>query len=159
MILQLLVLRVITPCRSFQVPHNEIELICTDLPTKFVSCLVKFVGAEVQISRHLHFYALWSKHLLLQHGSYLRQNSVELMPALNLLHKNLLIKTKDVTAMCDRNVHTIQFLLTMAQMKRAAIRDLKTNEEDSDEEEEDNEDSDHLMADDDFPSNWEENGH
>ena len=41
------------------------------------------------------------------------------MPVLNLLQKNLLQKSKGLTEICESNKYTIQFILKMADLKRA----------------------------------------
>ena len=40
------------------------------------------------------------------------------MPVLNLLQKNLLVKSKGLNEICEKNRYTLQFLLTMAELKR-----------------------------------------
>ena len=41
------------------------------------------------------------------------------MPVLNLLQKNLLQKSKGLAEICENNKYSIQFLLKMAELKRA----------------------------------------
>ena len=58
------------------------------------------------------------------------------MPVLNLLQKNLLVKSKGLNEICEKNRHTLQFLLTMAELKRAntvkECQDLSDSEDSSD---------------------------
>ena len=69
------------------------------------------------------------------------------MTVLNLLQKNLLSKTKGLTDICEKNKYTLQFLLTMAELRRAKtknetrFKDLGDHDEGSDNEiDENNED-------------------
>ena len=104
-----------------QVPHADIDLLATDLPEKYVKRLLKFLGGELERSRHLHFYAIWCHSLVTRHSSWIRQRTGELMPVLNLLHKNLLGKSQEMSGIVERNLHTMKFLLAMAGVKRASI--------------------------------------
>lgn len=104
-----------------QVPHADIDLLATDLPEKYVKRLLKFLGGELERSRHLHFYAIWCHSLVTRHSSWIRQRTGELMPVLNLLHKNLLGKSQEMSGIVERNLHTMKFLLAMAGIKRASI--------------------------------------
>ncbi len=105
-----------------KIPHTEVELACTDLPTKYVERLTLFVAEEVESTPHVHFYAIWARQLLLKHGSHLRQRSSQVMPTLNLLHKNLLLKQKAISKVCDHNSYAIKFLLTVGKLKRTVIQ-------------------------------------
>ena len=40
------------------------------------------------------------------------------MPVLNLLQKNLLVKSRGLNEICEKNRYTLQFLLTMSELKR-----------------------------------------
>ena len=143
-----------------QVPHADIDLLATDLPEKYVKRLLKFLGGELERSRHLHFYAIWCHSLVTRHSSWIRQRTGELMPVLNLLHKNLLGKSQEMTGIVERNLHTMKFLLAMAGIKRASIAKQEQEDQAMDgvddvEEEEDeageDEDSDANIA---MQSNW-----
>ena len=145
---------------SQQVPHTDIDLLATDLPEKYVKRLLKFLGGELERSRHLHFYAIWCHSIVTRHASWIRQRTGELMPVLNLLHKNLLGKSQEMTGIVERNLHTMKFLIAMAGIKRASIAakreqddemegvdDVKDGEDDGEEDD----DSDTNIA---MQSNW-----
>ena len=144
---------------SPQVPHTDIDLLATDLPEKYVKRLLKFLGGELERSRHLHFYAIWCHSIVTRHASWIRQRTGELMPVLNLLHKNLLGKSQEMTGIVERNLHTMKFLLAMAGIKRASIAAAAKEQDEEamdgvDDDvggEEDDEDSDANIA---MQSNW-----
>ena len=137
----------------------DIDLLATDLPEKYVKRLLKFLGGELERSRHLHFYAIWCHSLVTRHSSWIRQRPGELMPVLNLLHKNLLGKSQEMTGIVERNLHTMKFLLAMAGIKRASIAAAAKEQDEEamdgvDDDvggEEDDEDSDANIA---MQSNW-----
>ena len=142
-----------------QVPHTDIDLLATDLPEKYVKRLLRFLGGELERSRHLHFYAIWCNAVVTRRSSWIRQQTGGLMPVLNLLHKNLLAKSQEMTGIVERNLHTMKFLLAMAGIKRASVAAQQDQEEDEvmdggceDEQDEDDEyDSDANVA---MQSNW-----
>ena len=53
------------------------------------------------------------------------------MPVLNLLQKNLLQKSKGLTEICENNKYTIQFILKMAELRRAKLSNSQTIEHSS----------------------------
>ena len=80
------------------------------------------------------------------------------MPVLNLLHKNLLGKSQEMTGIVERNLHTMKFLLAMAGIKRASIAAAQEQDEeamdgvdDDDVGGEEDDDSDANIA---MQSNW-----
>ena len=95
------------------------------MPEVYVVKLLKFLGTELETTRHLHFYGVWCKSLLTHHGLWLKSKSGEHMPVLNLLHRNLTSKTKNLGELCERNSYTMQFLVTMSKLKRAALKDVE----------------------------------
>ena len=78
---------------------------------------MKFIGSELETSKHLHYYGVWCKNLLTHHGLWLKRKSTEYMPVLNLLQRNLTLKTKNLAELCEQNLYTMQFLSTMAKLK------------------------------------------
>ena len=81
------------------------------------------------------------------------------MPVLNLLHKNLLEKSQEMTGIVERNLHTMKFLLAMAGIKRASLAKQEQGDEEAmdgvdgvgEGEEEEDDDSDSNIA---MQSNW-----
>jgi hypothetical protein len=65
------------------------------------------------------------------------------MPVLNLLQKNLLVKSKGLNEICEKNRYTLQFLLTMAELKRA--NKLKEDQVINSSDSEDGSDNDHSQ--------------
>ena len=61
------------------------------------------------------------------------------MPVLNLLHRNLTTKTKNLGDLCERNLYTMQFIMTMSELKKISSKNdekvLEEVENDSDSDE------------------------
>ena len=74
------------------VPHENISLISQQLNLAYLPSLLMFIAEESEVSRHIQFYLIWTKSLLYNHGSYLKTESKQFTPVLNLLIKNLTIQ-------------------------------------------------------------------
>ena len=78
------------------------------------------------------------------------------MPVLNLLQKNLTIKSKSLAEICEKNRYTLQFLLSMAELRRKnASNEIEAvNQSDSESENDGNisENNEDMQ----FESNWNE---
>jgi len=128
------------------VPHDHISLISKQLNLSYLPSLLTFVAEESETSRHIQFYLIWTKSLLYSHGSYLKSESKQVMPVLNLLIKNLTRKSEDLSRICDYNKYSIKYLIGLKDMTSkdsnvdgeedmevdGEVRDV-TNQSDSDE--------------------------
>ena len=78
------------------------------------------------------------------------------MPVLNLLQKNLTIKSKSLSEICEKNRYTLQFLLSMAELRRKnAMNEIEAVNQ-SDSESENDENMSENIEDMQFESNWNE---
>ena len=78
------------------------------------------------------------------------------MPVLNLLQKNLTIKSKSLSEICEKNRYTLQFLLSMAELRRKnAMNEIEAVNQ-SDSESENDENISENIEDMQFESNWNE---
>ena len=78
------------------------------------------------------------------------------MPVLNLLQKNLTIKSKSLSEICEKNRYTLQFLLSMAELRRKnAMHEIEAVNESDSESENDGNISENI-EDMQFESNWNE---
>ena len=78
------------------------------------------------------------------------------MPVLNLLQKNLLMKSKGVTEICEKNRYTLQFLLTMADLRREKAKKELQNKNLSDSECESDDDIPGYAEEMELESKWED---
>jgi hypothetical protein len=67
----------------------QIDLLSSRLSEKLVLHVLKFVGAEIESSKHIGFYAQWSHFILMHHGLWIRRKWKELLPVLNQLQKGM----------------------------------------------------------------------
>lgn len=100
------------------VPHTDISLMAQQTSLAHLPSLLMFVAEEAEETRHIHFYLLWTKALLLSHGTYLKSESKHNLPILNLLIKNLTRKSEDLGKICDHNKYGIRYLIALSETKR-----------------------------------------
>merc|ERR1711915_1138762 len=81
---------------------------------------MNFIGEELEETRHIEYYLLWCKSVLLQHGAHIKANSNDFMPILNLLVKNISTKSENLAKICDHNKYTLKYLLTVGSKKDSA---------------------------------------
>ena len=73
-----------------------------------------------------------------------------------LLQKNLIIKSKSLSEICEKNRYTLQFLLSMAELRRKnAMNEIEAVNQ-SDSESENDENMSENIEDMQFESNWNE---
>ena len=78
------------------------------------------------------------------------------MPVLNLLQKNLTTKSKSLSEICEKNRYTLQFLLSMAELRRKnAMNEIEAVNQSDSESENDGNMSENI-EDMQFESNWNE---
>merc|ERR1719447_518281 len=109
------------------VPPDSISLLSQQLSLTYLSPLLAFIAEEAEHSRHVQFYLTWTKSILYNHGNFLKTESKQFTPLLNLLIKNLSRKSDELRKICDFNKYTMKYLIGLSQIKG----------EDNDEEEDD----------------------
>lgn len=72
-----------------QVPPSSVPLVAQSLPPPYLERLLRFLGAEMEGSRHLHSLLLWVQQLLQWHGQRVRASPTTFEVALRTLHKGV----------------------------------------------------------------------
>ncbi|XP_074651858.1 periodic tryptophan protein 2 homolog [Tubulanus polymorphus] len=140
------------------IPLQSIELICQSLPDVYVDKLLAHLGSALETSPHLEFYMNWCQKLLYNQGSKLKQRSQSVIAHLRAVQKILNRRKEDIGKMCDQNRYSLQYLITLSQLKNKRKADSqaadldKENEDNEGNEEMDEDDNDDDVA---LPSNWE----
>jgi len=98
-------------------PLDQLELLAPQLSLAHLHTLLQFMAEELQSTPHLQFYLRWIRALLFSHGSFLKQNSLQFLPLLNLFIKNISIKSEDLSKVCDNNKYTMRYLIKLSQTK------------------------------------------
>ena len=141
-----------------QIPpeRGDIALLVSGTSDKYLDKLLKFIGGELERTAHVQFYAIWSSVVMKTRGLSIKKRCRDVMPSLNLIQKNLLSRSKDVGDLCEKNRYTIQFLLTIAELKRARLDDPKPDHAKQDRDSGSSSSDDEDVTEMDFASNWNE---
>lgn len=93
-----------------QVPPESIALVAQRLPPPYLERLLRFLGGEMESSRHLHALLLWVQQLLHAHGRALHDAPSTFEVALRTLHKGVRLRYDDLSQMCHSNQFDLTFL-------------------------------------------------
>ncbi|XP_074096167.1 periodic tryptophan protein 2 homolog [Cotesia typhae] len=109
------------------VPVDDVELTVTSLSEVYIDRLLKFVGVELERTRHIHFYLIFAEIIL---GKCRHKLSPLQLTALLTLQKNMQQKYDDLSKICDFNKYTIDYIIRTAKLKSKPTDD-SNNESDS----------------------------
>ena len=102
--------------RVFQaVPPPEISLVVADLPTVYVSRLLRFVAAQTEESPHIEFCLLWIKALVDKHGAWLSANRGKVDVELRVVSRAVAKMRDEIRRLADENVYMVDYLLGQAK--------------------------------------------
>ncbi|XP_078089197.1 PWP2 small subunit processome component isoform X2 [Mustelus asterias] len=105
------------------IPHAEIDVVCSTLPLLYVEKVLQFVASALETSRHLEFYLTWAQQLLCLHGHKLKARSVTSLPMIQSLQRSIQHHFDTVSKLCEWNRYNIQYALALSKqrgMKRPA---------------------------------------
>ncbi|XP_064135601.1 periodic tryptophan protein 2 homolog isoform X2 [Loxodonta africana] len=105
------------------VPQDEVEVVSSSLPEVYVEKILEFLASSFEVSRHLEFYLLWTRQLLMQHGQKLKSRAGTLLPAVQFLQKSIQRHLNDLSKLCDWNRYNMRYALALSKqrgMKRPA---------------------------------------
>ncbi|KAM0558491.1 hypothetical protein ACHAPJ_004685 [Fusarium lateritium] len=116
--------------RVFQaIPSSEIPLVVADLPTIYVSRLLRFVAAQTEESPHIEFCLVWIKAIVDKHGAWLSANRAKADVELRVVARAVSKMRDEIRRLADENVYMVDYLLGQAGDK-AGKKDVKTLEAD-----------------------------
>ncbi|KAF4446250.1 periodic tryptophan protein 2 [Fusarium austroafricanum] len=114
--------------RVFQaIPSPEIPLVIADLPTIYVSRLLRFVAAQTEESPHIEFCLVWIKAIVDKHGAWLSANRAKADIELRVVARAVSKMRDEIRRLADENVYMVDYLLGQAEDK-AGNKDVKTLE-------------------------------
>ena len=105
-----------------QIPSSQVQLLTSRLSERFVYHLMKFLGQEMETSRHIGYYAKWCRCVMMHHSLWIRRKWKDFLPVLNQMQKVLTTQASDLGQLCQRNNQTVDFLLVIAQRKAIAAK-------------------------------------
>ena len=104
-------------------PVKDVEVIASGLPLDFVMKMLSFSATQLERSSHLEFYLIWIQSLLYFHGMVLKSGSLDLIPVLRSLQRNLSIKREEIGKICDHNKFLMKYLHALHILKKEKNQD------------------------------------
>ncbi|RSL53080.1 Periodic tryptophan protein 2 [Fusarium duplospermum] len=105
--------------RVFQAtPATEVSLVVADLPTIYVSRLLRFVAAQTEESPHIEFCLVWIKAIVDKHGAWLSANRAKADVELRVVARAVSKMRDEIRRLADENVYMVDYLLGQAQEKK-----------------------------------------
>ncbi|XP_023594878.1 periodic tryptophan protein 2 homolog [Trichechus manatus latirostris] len=99
------------------VPQDEVEVVSSSLPELYVEKVLEFLATSFEVSRHLEFYLLWTRQLLMQHGQKLKSRAGMLLPAVQFLQKSIQRHLNDLSKLCDWNCYNMRYALAVSKQR------------------------------------------
>ncbi|KAM9695578.1 periodic tryptophan protein 2 homolog isoform 3-T3 [Trichechus inunguis] len=99
------------------VPQDEVEVVSSSLPELYVEKVLEFLATSFEVSRHLEFYLLWTRQLLMQHGQKLKSRAGTLLPAVQFLQKSIQRHLNDLSKLCDWNCYNMRYALAVSKQR------------------------------------------
>ncbi|RNA14795.1 periodic tryptophan 2 -like protein [Brachionus plicatilis] len=98
-------------------PHMTIDIVVDSLSDVYVDKLLAFVANQIEKSAHLEFYLIWSQTVLYKHGNRIKQRAASRISILCNLEKALTKKSEDLGKICDSNMYSIDYVLSLNKLK------------------------------------------
>ena len=102
------------------VPHEDIKLTASELPTVYLARLLRFVASQADESPHLEFNLLWIESLLSAHGRTIRENAVSYEAELRSVQKAISRIQRELARLADANIYAVDYLLSQPVVKSGA---------------------------------------
>lgn len=96
------------------IPPTDISLVVGELPTVYVSRLLRFVAAQTEESPHIEFCLLWIKALVDKHGAWLTANRGKVDIELRVVARAVSKMRDEIRRLADENVYMVDYLLGQA---------------------------------------------
>eukprot|EP00483_Globobulimina_turgida_P002597 UN02601 len=94
------------------VPNQQISICIQSLKSKYFETMLYVLSENIPNTQYLEFYLLWCNKLCTIHSKYLKRNFLNFLPYFRLIHKSLSTLYKDISPICDSNIHRLAFLST-----------------------------------------------
>ncbi|PKS10853.1 hypothetical protein jhhlp_002610 [Lomentospora prolificans] len=93
------------------IPHTDIALVVQDVPTVYVSRLLRFVAAQTESSPHIEFCLLWIKALVDKHGAWLSANRGKVDVELRIVARAVARMRDEIRRLANDNVYMVDYLV------------------------------------------------
>ncbi|CAG9530253.1 unnamed protein product [Cercopithifilaria johnstoni] len=101
-------------------PVAQIGITTRSLCVAYAEKLLKWLSENVNgsVEKHIHFWQLWLKSLLMEYGYQIKLNRAVNLTYLTALQQRLSDYANQITKLVDQNRYTLDYLLVARQIKR-----------------------------------------
>lgn len=101
-------------------PVAQINVIVRSLSVAYAELLLKWLaeGMSASAEKHFHFWQLWLKALLVEHGYQLKLNRAANLTSLTALLQRISTLTNQITKLVDSNKYTLDYLIAARRIER-----------------------------------------
>ncbi|VBB30467.1 unnamed protein product [Acanthocheilonema viteae] len=101
-------------------PVAQIDIATRSLSVAYAEKLLKWLAENINgfIEKHIHFWQLWLKSLLMEYGYQIKLNRAANLTSLTALQQRLSDYVNQITKLVDQNRYTLDYLLVARQIKR-----------------------------------------
>lgn len=103
------------------IPISNVEVIAKYMPQVYVEKLLDFLGEHMDNTKHIEFYLVWIKELLVSHGILLKERSSHLSSTLCTLQKTLMQHYEDLRKMCDYNTYSLEYIISTGHLQERQL--------------------------------------
>lgn len=100
-----------------RISRSDIALVVQDLPTVYITPLLRFVALATEDTPHLEFNLLWIEAMLSKHGRYLKEHAAGLGSEMRLVQRAVKKIQIELGRLADENSFSIDYLLARPQAK------------------------------------------
>ena len=89
----------------------QVSSVAAGIPSASVAQVLVALASYLTDSPHLEFLLSWLKHICIRHGRTLQNEKASVvMPAIRAMQRVLSKTHEDLSAACDSNLYTLQYL-------------------------------------------------
>ncbi|TPX44060.1 hypothetical protein SeMB42_g03179 [Synchytrium endobioticum] len=101
------------------IPPSDIELLCRDLPPKYLERLLRFMVIYMEQSGRVEFHLAMITSLLGSHARYTRTRMAEFGGVLRGLSKGINRLYESTSKLCNENTYSLEFLLVKLEQSQS----------------------------------------
>ena len=95
-------------------PISEVSLVVKDMPSVYISRLLRHVAIATDESPHLEFNLIWIESLFSKRGRHVKENAGNLGPELRLIQRAIKRIQTELGRLADENGFTVDYILDSA---------------------------------------------
>ncbi|KAL8972750.1 MAG: hypothetical protein Q9183_000365 [Haloplaca sp. 2 TL-2023] len=110
------------------IPLTEVRRLVKELPTVYLTRLIRLVARTTDASPHLEKNLRWIEAVLSTHGSYLKERLPSMSQELRTVQRAISTIQVDLGRIADENIYTLDYVLSQSARKLEVLRPITGKE-------------------------------